>query len=53
MFNNKVLARFKDWLGTYTAASPGVYKAPAYGVKVQQPFRDHTLPLSAADKTTL
>jgi hypothetical protein len=49
----KVLARFKDWLGTHTAASSGVCKAPAYGVKVQQPVRDDTLPLSAADKTTL
>jgi hypothetical protein len=49
----KVLARFKDWLGTHAAASPGVYKAPAYGVKVQQPVRDEALPLSAADKTAL
>jgi hypothetical protein len=49
----KVLARFEDWLGTHTAASPGVYKAPAYGVKVQQPVRDDTLPLFAADKTSL
>jgi hypothetical protein len=49
----KVLARFKNWLGSSTAASPGVYKAPAYGVKIQQPVQDDTLPLSAADKTTL
>lgn len=49
----KVLARFKDWLGSQTAASPGVYKAPSYGAKVQKPVHDDTMPLSPADKTTL
>jgi hypothetical protein len=50
---DKVLIRFKSWLGTHTAASPGVFRAPKYGVKVQKPVEDDTPPLSPADTTTL
>jgi hypothetical protein len=49
----KVLIKFRAWLGTHTAASPGVFQEPKYGVKLQKPVQDDTPPLSPADKTTL
>jgi uncharacterized membrane protein YgcG len=50
---DKMLIRFHSWLGTHTAASPGVFREPAYGAKVQKPVQDDTPPLSPAETTTL
>lgn len=49
----RVLERFKDWAGTRLASTPGVYRAPNYGVKVQKAYDDDTAPLSAKDKTII
>jgi hypothetical protein len=49
----KVLTRFREWAGTKTAKSPGVYIAPKYGVKVQLAHVDDTDPLDPEDIKTL
>ena len=49
----RVLERFNDWAGTRLASTPGIYKAPTYGAKVQSAIIDDTAPLSPKDKTTL
>jgi hypothetical protein len=49
----KVLTRFREWAGTRTAKSPGVYTAPKYGVKVQLAHVDDTDPLPPEDIKTL
>lgn len=49
----RVLERFKDWAGTRLASTPGIYKAPTYGAKVQSAIIDNTAPLSPKDTTIL
>jgi hypothetical protein len=49
----KLLERFKEWAGTRCASTPGIYRAPVYGSKVQLATVDDSPPLSASDTKTL
>jgi hypothetical protein len=49
----KLLERFKEWAGSRCASTPGIYRAPVYGSKVQLASVDDSLPLSASDTKIL
>jgi hypothetical protein len=50
---DKALIRFKEWTGTKHAHSPGVYKTPEYGARVQYATDDTSPALNKADIKTL
>jgi hypothetical protein len=50
---DKALIRFQAWAGTERVQSPGVYKTPEYGARVQYATEDATSPLAKADIKTL
>lgn len=50
---DKALTRFHLWAGNKHAYSPGIYKTPEYGQRVQYATEDTSPPLSKAEAKTL